>query len=625
VALLTKIRGVRLNQPDKDEETNRSWHQYIPELGALFAAIIGRMPALGAWWALDDWGQLARAAGVDPTSSATGIPARWLSQHFYWNVTWPIFGLNPDPYTVTRLLLHGIAAVLVVRLAKRGGLGALPSLVAGLMFAASPIAFTPLYWASGIQELLAAVLALAAVNCWVSGNTLGRKGLAWATVFVTLSIMSKESGLGLPLLFLAMAWFGVGVRLADKAFAWGMIMLQLAVAVLEGVLVFEHFATEPGQAYALGGALLMVSNLFTFGWWLMSPWPILASHVTFAMSITGGLFFAAWGTWGLALLRRKSGFVWLTFMAAILVLAPSLPLQKRVVPYLGYLAVAPLSLLVGWILHSVGPIRNKAFSLWTAALPMVVMASVIGFMGMQLRASQRTEMDLIADPVVRATAVSSEACRTILNLQKPPNGQPTPATGFTHLTLLQPLVDPVASALAKEMGERWAQPTDLYEALSGTRGPQLLLGPDVQVNWANGLTTASSKAMVLCETATGIRFWGSLNNALHYAALTEVGLGHFERARSHINRAAELSGDQIMFIYDEGQMVIPVAMVMRQKEFFTDWTLGLLGEGISRVEVAGLQEQFYNLLSVASGQSVADLTAGSQLIPAQITNPTEKE
>ncbi|MFT5234559.1 MAG: hypothetical protein ACI9UQ_002605 [Candidatus Krumholzibacteriia bacterium] len=92
-----------------------------------------------------------------------------------------------------------------------------------------------------------------------------------------------------------------------------------------------------------------------------------------------------------------------------------------------------------------------------------------------------------------------------------------------------------------------------------------------------------------------------------------------------MNRAAELSGDQIMFIYDEGQMVIPVAMVMRQKEFFTDWTLGLLGEGISRVEVAGLQEQFYNLLSVASGQSVADLTAGSQLIPAQITNPTEKE
>ncbi len=191
--------------------------RWLPEIAVFVAAVSGRMPALGAWWNLDDWGQLARAAGLDAGAAASGWPARLLSQHIYWDLTWPLFGLNSDAHALLRLALHGLAAVLVVRIAARGGLGPLSRLLAGLVFAASPLAFTPLYWASGIQEILAAVFALAAVERWLAAPSQGRRQLAWASVLAALSMFSKESALGLPLLFLVFAWLRVGVRLEDKA------------------------------------------------------------------------------------------------------------------------------------------------------------------------------------------------------------------------------------------------------------------------------------------------------------------------------------------------------------------------------------------------------------------------
>ncbi len=239
-----------------------------------------------------------------------------------------------------------------------------------------------------------------------------------------------------------------------------------------------------------------------------------------------------------------------------------------------------------------------------------------GFIGMETRLGNRNELGLVADPVVRATALSWQGCRTIQTLHSHPSltaGQKDP---FTHLTMVQPLIDPKTTDLATQLGERWAQRSNMYLALGGTVGPQLMLDPETQVHWANGLTTASTTSVVLCETATGFRLWGQIENALLYAALTDVGLGHFDRARGHLKRAAELSGDQIAFIYDEGQMVVPLSLVVQQKEAFTDWTLALLNQDVLPLEVGGLQDLFFNLLSSSTGRSVEDLTAGSRVLDA---------
>jgi len=613
-------------QPDTTEPTAvaagpagpRGW---LPEIAALTAAIVGRLPTLGAWWNLDDWGQLARAAGLDAGQPGSGWPARWLSQHFYWDLTWSLFGLNSDAHAVMRLVLHGLAAVLVVRIARRSGLGPLSRLVAGLVFAASPLAFTPLYWASGIQELLAAVFALAAVERWLAAPSRGRSQLAWATGFTVLSLLSKESGLGLPLFFLVCAWLRVGVRLADKAFAWAMIMLQLLAAVAAGGLVLTHFATGAGEQYATGGLTVGLKNFGVCGWWLMSPGPILASTVSGLMIGAGWLFFGGWAAWGVLQMRRRNPAVLLALVAALLVVAPVLPLQDRLVPYLAYLAVAPLGLLVGSIAQQVRTTRLQHLGLPPLLGLFTLVAIAWGFFGMETRLRNRNELGLVADPVARATALSWQGCRTIQTLRSQPILAAGQADRFTHLALVQPLVDPQTIDLAEQLGERWARRSNMYLALGGTVGPRLMLGPETLVHWANGLTTASTKAVVLCETATGFRLWGRIENALLYAALTDVGLGHFERARGHFNRAAELSGDQIVFIYDEGQMVVPLPLVVKQKEAFIDWTLALLDQNVPPLEVGGLQDLFFNVLSSSTGRSRKDLQAGSRPL-GENSNPT---
>ncbi|MHB8079135.1 MAG: hypothetical protein ACYDIE_07765, partial [Candidatus Krumholzibacteriia bacterium] len=125
-------------------------------VAVLAAAVLGRLPALGAWWCLDDWGLLARAAGR--LEAPAGFPARWVSQQAWWSLTWPLCGLHAAGQAWLRIAVHAVAAVTVARIARRAGLGPTAQLTAGLLLAATPVAFTSLYWAAGIQELLGGAL-----------------------------------------------------------------------------------------------------------------------------------------------------------------------------------------------------------------------------------------------------------------------------------------------------------------------------------------------------------------------------------------------------------------------------------------------------------------------------------
>jgi hypothetical protein len=587
-------------------ETTRDHPRFLVEMSVFVAAVIGRMPAMGSWWNLDDWGQLGRAAGMAGLTDGAGFPARLLSQHLWWDLTWPLFGLNSDAHAVARLVLHGLSAILVTRIGARAGLGTLPRLLAGLLFAASPLAFTPLYWASGIQELLCAFFALLAVERWLAagaGDSRNRRALLTACLAAILSMLAKEAGLGLPFLFLVMMWLGIGVRLEDKAFAWAMVMFMLLAAVGEGVLVMNHFAADSTGTYATGGVQRFLINACVYGWWMMSPGPILASQLYWTRLLPGGVLLVAWLVWGVIQWRRGRKLVLLALIAALLSLGPALLLKDRFVPYLAYLAGAAGTLA----LVSLLPAR------WSPRYPVLIVltiaATIWGFTGMRVRLANRNELGLIADPVARATSLSWQACHTMSDLKRAQGGD-----HLRYLTIFQQPVSAASAEQAERFGERWVAPTDLYNALHGTTGPELVLGPDITVVWASGLTTNPPEAVVVSETATGLRVWGRTWNALLYAALTDIGLGHFERARRHLVKAAALNEEMVMFIFDEGQMVIPLAMVVKNKEEFVDWTVGLLGRGGSPHEVGGVQDLFFNLLSGCTGRSIGDLTTGSHLI-----------
>jgi len=438
------------------------------EIAVSLAAILGHLPILGAWWTLDDWSHLASASGLD-RHATTG--KTW-SATVYWLASWPLLGLNAQLYAVTRLGLHALAAVLVVRLARRCHCGPVGQTLAGCVLAVSPWAFPTLYLASGGPTIIATVLALVALSLWLAPSGRTRGGIFAA------AIVSLGAILGHP---------------------WSLYLAAVPIGLLAGFLV-SKYATN---------------------------------HLT----------------------------------------------PKYQLPFIVIFAAAAITLSYGDMSH---------------------------------RLRQRDPSGLATEPLVRATALSWQGCQTLRALQR---AQPDDTLG--RITLLQPVLEEEAYALSAAMGERWVPPSPLHSALGGTFGPQLILGQKVEVSWVSGLTTASSQAIVLCEGADGLKVWGRLANALLYAALTDVGLGRFERARKDLARAAQLGGAQIVFLYDEGQMVIPLADVTRNKAAFTDYTLSLLTEGSSLREISGLQDLFFHLLSRSTGRSLADLTAGSRSLPVE--------
>ncbi|MCP4571619.1 MAG: hypothetical protein GY838_04650 [bacterium] len=570
-------------------------------LGTVAAvAILGRLPALGAWWTLDDWGLLARAAGWE--AGTTEWPARWLSQHLWWRLVWPVFGLDSAAHAVLRLLLHGASAVLVVRIGARAGLGSGGRYLAGLLFAATPLAFTPLYWAAGVQELLAVVCALAAVERWLAP---GPRNSFAAGLWTLASILAKEPGLGLPVFLALLALGGVRHRRGSGTgpAVWTLLVFLTLVVFCESWLVAQHFATGADDTYRTGGPALMVANLTTFGWWLVSPGPILASRITWTMSSAGGALFLLWAAWAGWCWRRGDRVPATLLLAAVLALGPALPLRQQIRPYLALLPAAALVLALG------RAVPRRWSPRPVVVLLLAVTAAIWSFGGMRVRLDNRNEMGFPADPVVRATSLSWQSTRLMRDL-------PWPA-GTDHdrtLVLLQIPVDPGAARAAEEAGENRVEPTELHLTVGGDRGPRFAVGEDVEVRWANALYAAPAEALVLCEYGEGFRIWGPTTNAVLYAALTDVGLGQYARARHHLIRAAGLSDENVAFMWDEGQMIVPLSLVLERKESFVDWTVGLLAQGHSAQEVGGLQDIFFNLLSVATGRDLDEVTAGSRVM-----------
>ena len=529
----------------------RAWA--IPMV-VLLAALFARLPALGSYWCLDDWGQLARAAGR--IEAPAGFPARWLSQHAWWSITWPLFGLDAAAHAWLRILLHAIAAVTVVGIARRASLGPPAQLLAGLLFAATPIAFTPLYWASGIQELLGGVLALLAIERWLA---VGRANVLLAGLLGIGSILAKESALALPFFFMASlvarrASGGVGVRLR-----WGVAVLVAGVAAWESALILRHFATGSRDPYALGGALVMLGNLGKFGWWLPTPGPVFTAQVTWTLAGVGIALFLAWGMYGAQAWHRGRQLPLTAWACALLSLGPVLPLVNQARPYMGYLAAAAGSLT----LASLVPVRLRLNGLTAAGL--AIGTILWGQVTMREWMSRPGAEGLPADPVVCASQIAREAAKAIRELI-PPESRSCPFDLFifqAQLTIHDGDRGPATAKAALE--------TPRYTALAGPLGAGLLLGTLGRAQWTNSLLETPADAFVLCEKGSGFQVWGTTHDALLYAAELHVIAGNYERAAAHLARALALDATRELQIPDRDVLGIPRSALRARAEEFHGW------------------------------------------------------
>lgn len=553
-------------------DTNR---HLIPLL-ILLVTLVSRWPTLHSWWCLDDWGQLSRAAGL--ISREPGLPARWLSQDLWWALTWPLLGLNPTGHAVLRLVLHGIGSVLVARLAQKGTGRAGLGLIAGVLFAITPIAFTVLYWASGIQELLAGVLVLAAAERWWHND--GRR--VWPTLFLGgASIFCKEPGFGLPLLIAAhLMWLGRHHFTNSWHRQWLVVGLLLAAVGIESIALFQNFATGPTDPYRTGGLAVILGNVGTFGWWLGTPGPSFTSQITWTNAGLGSLLFFGWGIWGWWCWRRGRHLALTALLAALLSLGPSLVLVQQTHPYLAYVAAAALCVA----LADLWP-RRWPQPMWLG-ISFAVLAAGVGFANMDHRFNATGANGQPADPMVRAAALARQSAPAIQSQAgHGPNEAPL------QLVLLQPPWRPADLQRIAKHGDRDVISSARYAALGGDLGPQLLAGPGAEAIWANSLLRAPVNARVLCETGNGFEVWGDTWQALLYAMLSDIILGFFERAEAELVRALELNANLDLFIHDPQQLEIPPGMMMSNGIAFQDWLAGQVQQGHLSAEEGDIYQE----------------------------------
>ena len=537
-------------------------------LVAAMTALACRLPALGAWWNQDDWGLLARAADILPDPA---LPARWLSQIAYWDLMWPLAGLDTAPYAYTRLALHALAAAGLVRLAARLDMSVLQQWLAGLIFAAAPLAFTALYWAAGVQDLLAVCLTVWALERWLTPGSAGRPV---ALLLAIGALASKETTVGVPLLMAAM------LHGRARSRDWVPVGMLCVVAAGAVVLAFGHFDTGNQQPYDLGGPAVILGHLLTYGWWLLQPGPTFTPNPVLAQALVGGLLWVAWVGWGVWHWRRGRRTPALTALGALVMVAPLLPLTRHMAPDLAY-PVEPFGCLA---LACLVPSRWRPRTMGLVA--MVAMIGAWGFFGMRGRLSLRDGDGLPADPLVRRTAVSFAACSALPRL-------PVPEAGIVVVQV--PLTREVA-AMADDLGENWVTGSTLYNSLGGALGPQLILGAETPVTWSNALRRTPSDALVLLDVGTEFKPWGPTPQALLYQTLTDVGLGHFKRGRQHLLRASLLAGETLTIVFDAGLLPVPPARVLANAEAFTATFTKDADLAAAAIDPVGLRTNFERLL-----------------------------
>ena len=229
-------------------------------------------------------------------------------------------GGQPFAWHLAAVALAGLIGALACLLFRRLGFPPLLALLASLVFSLHPAHVSSVAWASGIQELLAALFVLAAVLALLRrpGAENDRRAIAVSAVAFVLALLSKEVAIGLPILAGAWAFTRRATepeesrRFGKAAVVFaGVTLLYLAVrvAVLGGLA--KPWPSAPGVAASIPSVpFAFVSYLRLLVWPVdfsffrpeRPVWGWLDGPVLLALAIVAVL---ALLTWAAARKRRE--------------------------------------------------------------------------------------------------------------------------------------------------------------------------------------------------------------------------------------------------------------------------------------------------------------------------------
>ena len=313
--------------------------------------------------------------------------------------------------------LHVGNAIWVFVLARHLGATRLQGWIASALFAASPIAFTVLYWIACIQELGSGFLVLAAAFL------LGWSRRPWWSVPVFVAaVLFKESVLLAPIVFFVV--FGKRVaRIAAVQFAAGVALF--VAAGLHG----RMFDARPEAPYATAYDVTVLQNFATQLVWTLAPWRAYPDRI--AAPDGGMLLPAALVLAAIAILAAIVHRSWLRAVAWALLwfgalLGPILPLRSHSYAYYSYVPQVSLLILLAVGLTGVGRWVSTRLRLAPSILPAALGALAIAGMIVCSARNARTHETLMLtnseiphDSVVRSGYVARSILRNIREAKLP--------------------------------------------------------------------------------------------------------------------------------------------------------------------------------------------------------------
>jgi hypothetical protein len=346
------------------------------------------------FFSLDDLQFLLRAAGLDQSDAPEG---RFISTRLFFAASWSMFGTHSWLYHLVVFMFHVANASILYRLARRLRLERNAAAAASILFATTSVAFLPLHWISGIQDVTMTFFALIAAYFFLGQ---GAASFAVSLAAGCCSLLCKEASI---LLFPSLSLVLPVSRKRKLMLGAGGLLLGLTIVAFSG-----NVGIRPaGHPYESSFGVNMLWNLLTYSAWLARFWVSFPDRIAqydrnvaqWGLVLPALLALAAWR---LPKARGSIGRSALVFMLALL---PVLPLVRHSYFYYLYLPLIPFWLLAG---ASLARIPTRAISVIILALFVVLS----GWNGRRHRSAE-IAAGVPADPVLRYAAAAGNAVRSM--------------------------------------------------------------------------------------------------------------------------------------------------------------------------------------------------------------------